>query len=112
MVVVSAASVELPLVFGGGQPVFAPRIAGKGGVIEIGSECRGFGLPEIVGDNAAGIQGSGRSTSLIGSSGLLLIGRSECRVTIEVDAYNYSRGYSSLGDGRGAGFAQNSRYLL
>ena len=69
MAVVSAASVELPLGFlGGGQPVFAPRIAGKEGGIEIGSECRDFDLPEVVGDNAAGSQGSGRSTSLIGSS--------------------------------------------
>ncbi len=39
MAVFSAASVELPLGFrGGGQPVFAPRIAGKEGVIEIGAE--------------------------------------------------------------------------
>ena len=69
MDVVSAASVELSLGFlGGGQPVFAPRIAGKEGVIEIGSECRDFDLLEVVGDNAAGSQGSGRSTSLIGSS--------------------------------------------
>ena len=70
MAVVSAASVELPLGFlGGGQPVFAPRIAGKEGGIEIGSECRDFDLLEAVGDNAVRNQGSGNSTSLIGSPG-------------------------------------------
>ena len=51
-----------------GQPVFAPRIAGKEGVIEIGSECRDLDQLEVVGDNAAGSQGSCRSTSLLGSS--------------------------------------------
>ena len=55
MAVVSAASVELLLGFlGGGQPVFAPRIAGKEGVVEIWSECRDFDLLEGVDDNAAG----------------------------------------------------------
>ncbi|RCL34172.1 MAG: hypothetical protein DBX00_10300 [Verrucomicrobia bacterium] len=69
MAVVSAASVELLLGFlGGGQPFFAPRIPGKEGVVEIGSECRDFDLLEVVGDNAAGSQGSGRSTSLLVSS--------------------------------------------
>ena len=38
------------------------------GVVEIGSECRDFDLLEVVGDNAAGSQGSGRSTSLLVSS--------------------------------------------
>ncbi len=69
MAVVSAASVELLLGFlGGGQPFFAPRIPGKEVVVEIGSECRDFDLLEVVGDNAAGSQGSGRSTSLLVSS--------------------------------------------